>query len=259
MQDCFKCDGRGFCHDSSMQHDKDPDERCFFCSACIGCGGRGAIPARQTIVQQGVAPMGPMGMPAAAVVVQESGGLRPCCKCDGQGFCHTSSMNHDAPLEEKCFFCEECNTCGGKGAIPAGQMTEVISETHGYGLAGGMVTVQESGVQPCFKCDGKGFCHTSSMDHDKDEHERCLFCSNCAACGGCGAIDGGVTTIQAGIGGIMGGTVVAVHRSGPRACFKCDGKGFCHDSSMNHDKEENERCFFCSDCNGCGGCGAITE
>merc|ERR1712003_548109 len=122
-----------------------------------------------------------------------------------------------------------------------------------------MITVQESvsGPQPCFKCDGKGFCHTSTMDHDKEEGERCFFCSNCNTCGGSGAVDAGLTTVQTALGGVLGVSTIAVHHSGPRPCFKCEGKGFCHDSSMNHDKEENERCFFCSDCSGCGGCGAI--
>jgi len=48
-----------------------------------------------------------------------------------------------------------------------------------------------------------------------------------------------------------------VRQAGPRACFKCKGRGFSHESTMTHDKGPGERCFFCENCSGCGGSGMI--
>jgi hypothetical protein len=102
------------------------------------------------------------------------------------------------------------------------------------------------GAQPCFKCQGKGWCHESSMTHDKAPDQRCFFCKDCNGCGGTGAISGG--GMGMGMGGMMGGA---------QRCFKCQGKGFCHDSSMTHDKGPGDRCFFCKNCNSCGGTGNL--
>eukprot|EP00930_Biecheleria_cincta_P055499 TRINITY_DN4181_c0_g1_i1.p1 TRINITY_DN4181_c0_g1~~TRINITY_DN4181_c0_g1_i1.p1 ORF type:complete len:606 (+),score=73.73 TRINITY_DN4181_c0_g1_i1:55-1872(+) len=88
-QRCFKCEGRGFSHDSTMEHDKPWDQRCFFCKDCIGCHGRGQI----------------------------QGDMQYCHKCQGHGFCHESPMNHDKPRHERCFFCKDCNACGGSGHL----------------------------------------------------------------------------------------------------------------------------------------------
>merc|ERR1740117_252063 len=123
QQRCFKCDGKGFCHDSSMHHDKGPEEKCFFCSKCNGCLGSGHIRG------------GSGGMPCMG---GHSGmaSQQPCFKCEGRGFCHDSSMTHDKPHGEKCFFCSSCSGCGGKGAISGG------------GMGGGGF----GGKQACFKC-----------------------------------------------------------------------------------------------------------
>merc|ERR1712185_361233 len=93
------------------------------------------------------------------------------------------------------------------------------------------------GLQACFKCEGKGFCHTSIMDHDKNPHERCFFCTDCDGCRGSGAIQGGQTTSTRISVSDMGmsipcGLPVVPARA---QCFKCEGKGFCHLSSMDHD------------------------
>ena len=38
-----------------------------------------------------------------------------CSACEGRGFRHTSNMNHDERWENRCFFCEDCQECRGKG------------------------------------------------------------------------------------------------------------------------------------------------
>ena len=83
---CLECRGRGFKHDSSMNHDKPPDQRCFFCKPCRSCNGRAEVPFN---------------------------GSRPCMACCARGFIHDSSMNHDKPPDQKCFFCKPCHFCNG--------------------------------------------------------------------------------------------------------------------------------------------------
>lgn len=183
--------------------------------------------------------MGGYCQPAMPVAVNL--GPQPCFKCEGKGFCHDSTMDHDKPPNERCFFCKECSGCGGSGAIRGGTMT-------GVGMGAGMTPMGvDLGPQRCFKCEGHGFVHDSSMAHDKAPDEKCFFCKDCNSCGGSGAIKGGA--VQA-----VGGAIV---NTGPQRCFKCEGKGFCHDSTMAHDKPPHEKCFFCKDCSGCGGSGAI--
>jgi len=358
QQPCFKCKGNGYCHSSSMAHDKGPNERCFFCENCDGCGGSGAIKGQSvTVVQTGGMGMMGMNMGGPSVVTTSKGGLQPCFKCKGRGYCHESSMTHDKGEDEKCFFCKDCDTCDGSGAIKGGTTTvqqvggvcappivqvggmhmemgvmkdpcadmnmgvtmpemnmhvggsfdvnmqvgmpamnvqvgmpEMNVQMGGMGggmqmgmgggmqagMMGGATTVETtSGPQPCFKCKGNGFCHESSMDHDKGPNEKCFFCKDCDGCGGSGAIKGGNTTVQQvgmpgmmgvnmggmgvnmNMGGMMGGPTVVETTSGPQPCFKCKGNGWCHESTMDHDKDENEKCFFCKDCNACGGSGAI--
>ncbi|CAE7247351.1 ttn-1 [Symbiodinium natans] len=98
------------------------------------------------------------------------------------------------------------------------------------------------GRERCYKCHGRGFSHDSTMNHDKDEDERCFFCKDCTGCNGTGHISAG-----------SGGGWFA----GAQRCYKCHGRGFSHNSSMNHDKDEDERCFFCEDCTGCNGRGHL--
>merc|ERR1712039_369137 len=117
-----------------------------------------------------------------------------------------------------------------------------------------------NGCQRCFKCEGRGFCHDSSMTHDKAPHERCFFCKSCDGCGGSGAINSGMGGgMMGGMGGGMGGVMCGMGggMGAPQRCFKCEGKGWCHDSSMTHDKLPHEKCFFCKDCTACGGRGAL--
>lgn len=42
-----------------------------------------------------------------------------------------------------------------------------------------------------------------------------------------------------------------------QACFKCQGKGWVHESPMTHKTAPNMKCFFCEDCKGCGGRGHL--
>lgn len=170
------------------------------------------------------------------------GGMQRCFKCQGHGFAHDSTMDHDAPHGARCFFCKDCQACGSSGCISGGPS---LTRHHG-------VVTASCGKQACFKCEGRGFAHDSSMDHDKPHGERCFFCKDCDSCGGSGAIDGGSTTV---VPGAYGGATV--FHQGPQPCFVCSGKGFSHQSSMPHDKACDERCFFCEDCNACGGKGAV--
>ena len=40
-----------------------------------------------------------------------------CCKCEGRGFRHNSTMNHDERPDKRCFFCEDCDACRGRGSM----------------------------------------------------------------------------------------------------------------------------------------------
>lgn len=97
---CFKCEGRGFCHDSNMDHDKPWDQKCFFCKKCDGCGGSGHLTEESS----------GWGGGWCQEVRKER-----CYRCEGRGFTHDSSMDHDKPWDEKCFFCKQCPTCHGRG------------------------------------------------------------------------------------------------------------------------------------------------
>lgn len=151
---------------------------------------------------------------------------------------------------------------GGMGmGAPGMAVAAPMVVTPGVAVATPMVVTPGVAVagmcqqQPCFKCQGKGFSHDSSMTHDKLPTERCFFCKNCSGCGGTGIISGGGGGMGMGMAtgmGAMGGMGTPV-----QPCFKCQGKGFCHDSSMTHDKAPQDRCFFCSNCNSCGGTGRI--
>jgi hypothetical protein len=265
LQPCFKCNGKGFSHDSDMAHDKEANERCFFCEPCKGCGGSGAIQGTTTSVQ----PVGGMMPGMGGVAVQTSQALQPCFKCCGNGFCHTSDMPHDKEEGQRCFFCEDCDTCNGRGAIPGG--TTMVQQMGVPGMMGGMgmpqvgmmggmgapvATQTTQGLMPCFKCEGRGWCHDCDMPHDKDPDEKCFFCTACCACDGSGAIQGETTTMQQmGMPGMC--CPMVVQTQGLQPCFKCEGRGWCHDCDMPHDKDQDEKCFFCTDCNACGGRGAI--
>jgi len=173
------------------------------------------------------------------------GPAQSCFKCSGRGWCHDSSMTHDKPWNERCFFCVNCSACGGYGRMQQPPVN-FAGPSAPYAARG-----SRGPMQRCFKCSGNGWSHQSSMTHDKDPGERCFFCKDCDACSGTGAIPGGGGGFAGAYGGGGGG-------GGMQRCFKCDGNGFCHNSSMSHDKDPGERCFFCKDCDGCGGSGAIS-
>ena len=42
-----------------------------------------------------------------------------------------------------------------------------------------------------------------------------------------------------------------------QACIKCKGNGWVHESTMNHDKAPNQKCFFYQNCNTCNGSGLL--
>eukprot|EP00746_Dinoflagellata_sp_MGD_P007869 gnl/MRDRNA2_/MRDRNA2_115660_c0_seq1.p1 gnl/MRDRNA2_/MRDRNA2_115660_c0~~gnl/MRDRNA2_/MRDRNA2_115660_c0_seq1.p1 ORF type:complete len:276 (-),score=54.20 gnl/MRDRNA2_/MRDRNA2_115660_c0_seq1:232-981(-) len=170
---CYKCEGKGFCHDSNMDHDRSWNEKCFFCKTCDGCGGSGTLKEEDSNGGWGG---------------WNTGGVhhKRCFKCEGKGFCHDSSMDHDKPWHERCFFCKDCNACGGSG-----HLTE---ESSGWG---GRWEEERIGFcrpqgrdfkERCYRCEGKGFSHDSSMDHDKPWDEKCFFCKECHTCRGRGYV-----------------------------------------------------------------------
>merc|ERR1712048_547820 len=156
----------------------------------MGCGGGGAISGGPAM---GMPAMGGMA-PVAAMAVPCGGGAQACFKCEGKGFCHMSAMDHDKSPYERCFFCQDCDGCGGRGNIQGGPamgmpaMAGMGMPAMGVPAMGGMAPVAAmavpcgGGAQACFKCEGKGFCHTSAMDHDRGPDERCFFCQDCDGC-----------------------------------------------------------------------------
>jgi len=86
---CFKCQGAGFVHESSMSHTANEGERCMFCETCDTCSGTG----------------------------NKTSGMVRCLDCLGKGWEHTSSMPHSCADDEKCMFCSDCDKCGGRGMV----------------------------------------------------------------------------------------------------------------------------------------------
>ncbi len=103
---CPGCSARGWKHSGSMPHDKGPDTKCFFCAQCPACDGRGTVSGGEVAIHES-------GFGGAAVVV--SMGTQPCVVCSARGFTHSSGMNHDKAPTDRCFFCQNCPACGGKG------------------------------------------------------------------------------------------------------------------------------------------------
>eukprot|EP00494_Astrolonche_serrata_P003914 UN03922 len=59
-------------------------------------------------------------------------------------------MNHDKAHDQKCFFCKTCPTCNGSRTIKEGVFED----------------------KTCRRCKGKGWEHTSNMNHDKASDEN---------------------------------------------------------------------------------------
>lgn len=125
---------------------------------------------------------------------------------------------------------------GGHGAMPGMGGFGGMPAMGGFG--GAVCMPAMGGPQRCFKCDGSGWFHDSTMPHDKGPREKCFFCKKCKGCNGSGTAGGSGAGFQ-------------------QRCFKCEGKGFCHESSMTHDKAPHQKCFFCKDCSSCHGKGTM--
>lgn len=106
---CPKCHGNGFTHDSTMNHDKPQNTKCFFCKDCSGCKGKGFVKSKQKIITNTDA--------FGRATISQVSSMSTCIKCKGHGWSHDSSMKHDKPPNQKCFFCKACKTCKGSGRI----------------------------------------------------------------------------------------------------------------------------------------------
>ena len=72
-----------------------------------------------------------------------------------------------------------------------------------------------------------------------------------------GQMGGGAMMMGGGMGG-MGGMAMGGAMGGmEKRCARCKGRGFVHDSNMNHDKPPNQKCFFCKECDTCHGDGGV--
>lgn len=174
-QACPSCRGCGFRHDSSMPHTKPRGEKCMFCMACIGCGGRGIV-SGSTMSSNNNG-----GYPGNTVIQQ---GVQACPSCHGCGFRHNSSVTHTKHKGEKCMFCETCTGCDGRGIV---QGDTVVHSGNNNGSYPGNTMIQQ-GVHACPSCHGRGFRHNASMTHHKPQGEKCMFCETCGGCGGRGVV-----------------------------------------------------------------------
>ena len=107
---CLKCDGNGFIHDSSIDHKKPIDQKCFFCKDCFGCQGKGYIKGKKKII---TANSGIFGIST----ISQVSSINKCPPCKGLGFTHTSSLSHSRPPNVQCIFCKTCKACNGSGRI----------------------------------------------------------------------------------------------------------------------------------------------
>ncbi|KAI9336971.1 hypothetical protein BDR26DRAFT_864296, partial [Obelidium mucronatum] len=90
--DCPRCLAKGWKHESTDRHDKNPNVRCKTCTNCKACSGKGKVDEDRV----------------------------PCTDCNLAGFIHPSAEDdllrpHDAPSHLRCFYCQVCATCKGVG------------------------------------------------------------------------------------------------------------------------------------------------
>jgi hypothetical protein len=111
-QACPSCRGSGWRHDSAMTHDAAPGQKCFFCTRCSGCQGRGTVQGGGVSIVSQPAFGGGFG---GVTVIQT--GPKACPSCSGAGFRHDSNMTHDKPQGTRCFFCKPCQGCGSRGVV----------------------------------------------------------------------------------------------------------------------------------------------
>ena len=78
-----------------------------------------------------------------------------------------------------------------------------------------------------------------------------------ASGGGFGAGLLGAGAVAGVLAGVAGAAMMhgSSHSSHHEYCYKCEGRGFRHNSSMNHNERPDKRCFFCEDCDACRGRG----
>eukprot|EP01083_Nonionella_stella_P086028 238739_1 len=133
---CFKCQGRGWVHESGIKHDtsgKEEDERCFHCEDCTGCEGKGYLENTKIVPHN------------EQVTVTTSQQKNACFKCEGKGWNHESGIAHNKEDDERCFHCEDCNACDGKGYLESTQETQ--KEEEFFEFAG--IKINKSVIKGC--------------------------------------------------------------------------------------------------------------
>lgn len=248
---CIRCYGRGFFHYSKMKHDLPTEQKCFFCKSCLTCGGSGQLSKTHDFVSCSrcksagwihsstkhphSADAGePCLFCADCIACKSSGFVQAsyipdhmdasqvtCKKCKGRTWYHDSPLQHNKLETEKCFFCKDCEVCGGSG---------LLLKTHDE--------------IECISCDGCGWVHTGKSRHESGANYRCELCSDCNMCDGSGLLPDENTNNQR-------------SQSDIAPCFVCKGRGWKHYGSKEHTRSETERCDECKDCYTCEGSGIL--
>ena len=83
------------------------------------------------------------GMVQSGQQIQQS--HQACIKCKGNGFVHESSMTHDKDINQKCFFCNKCQTCDGSGVLINQTTTQIGQQPV---MNNGMTMNGQTGINP---------------------------------------------------------------------------------------------------------------
>merc|ERR1712173_453360 len=84
-QQCPKCRGNGWVHESTMQHNTGAAQKCFFCKDCKGCGAKGYVQGMQKVITTTNA--------FGHTSTQSFGhSMSTCPKCRGNGWVHEGAM-----------------------------------------------------------------------------------------------------------------------------------------------------------------------
>jgi len=252
---CSKCEGKGFIHTSAvLGHNCEVGERSTGCRACHACGGRGIVVLSEDAALLQHESLNASAIPTAVdAVAEEAAGAAVAAKqAAADAVAEVSARGREAAAVAR----------GAAAQVAAGARAGVKEVAGGAADAASAVAQYCGGMQPCHKCEGKGFSHRTTkggLYHNTGPTERCFFCADCDACKGLGAIPGTpMGALQARASTSSAAKAESTEWSfGPMACWRCQGKGFCHVGRATHNKGAAERCFFCQDCALCGGLGQV--